>query len=150
VEESADGTVGLLTEADWPAIIALDRTAFGADRTVVLRSLSARHPELSFVCRRSGGVVGFLLARQWAGAAQVGPWIAQDTPAARQLLHALFRRILGRRVFFDVIAPNPDAAALLQENGFSVQRTLTRMFLGANAHPGETRLVYGISSPEKG
>ena len=150
VEEPADGTVGLLTEADWPAIVALDQAAFGADRSVVLQSLSRRHPELSFVCRRKGVVVGYLLARQGAGAAQVGPWVAQDTPGAEQLMQALFRRILGRRVFFDVIAPNPDAAALLQKHGFTVQRTLTRMFLGANAHPGETRLVYGISSPEKG
>lgn len=150
VEMEMDGTVGPLEASDWPALLALDQAAFGADRTVVLQALSRRHPELSFVCRRNGAFIGFLFARQGAGAVQVGPWIARDTPAAEQLLNALFRRILGRRLLVDVIDPNPDAAALLQKNGFTVQRTLTRMYLGTNAHPGDTRRVYGISSPEKG
>ena len=39
---------------------------------------------------------------------------------------------------------------LIRRRGFTVQRTLTRMFLGNNAHPGNPELVFGISSPEKG
>lgn len=150
VEVPADGSVGRLADADWPAVLALDAAAFGADRAIVLRALQARHPELSFVCRRNGEVAGYLLARLGAGAAQVGPWVARDEAAAEELLYALFRRILGRRLLVDVIDPNPGAAALLRKHGFAVQRTLTRMYLGTNAHPGETGLVFGISSPEKG
>jgi hypothetical protein len=65
-------------------------------------------------------------------------------------LKELFRRVSGRRVFVDVLDPNQPAVDLIRRQGFTVQRTLTRMFLGRNAHPGDPRLVFGISSPEKG
>jgi hypothetical protein len=66
------------------------------------------------------------------------------------LLGAFFRRAVGRRVFVDVVAPNASANAIMKSHGFAVQRTLTRMYLGENANPGEPQLVFGISSPEKG
>lgn len=139
-----------LASADFVAVVRLDALGFGAERERVLRSLSARHPELSFVARRMGEVVGFLLAREGANAVQVGPWVARDAAVADQLLLACFERTPGRRMFIDVVGPNSAANEIVRRHGFTVQRTLTRMFLGENAHPGETSLVYGISSPEKG
>ena len=39
----------LLRDADWPAIAAMDRPAFGADRVVLLRSLARRLPQAARV-----------------------------------------------------------------------------------------------------
>lgn len=146
---AADG-VGPVQEADWPGILKLDATAFGAERARVLRALAGRHPELAWVARRGGAVTGFLCAREGARTVQVGPWVAQDATTAADLLRVLFARVAGRRVFIDVIDPNPAAVALVAGHGFTVQRTLTRMYRGENTHPGAPRLVFGISSPEKG
>jgi ribosomal protein S18 acetylase RimI-like enzyme len=138
------------SSANFMAMVQLDAAAFGAERRAVLQSLSERNPELCFAMRDAGGGGGFIIAREGAGAVQVGPWIPRDATVAERLLRALFRRLPGRRIFVDVVAPNAPANAIIRQQGFKVQRTLTRMYLGENAHPGEPLLVFGISSPEKG
>jgi ribosomal protein S18 acetylase RimI-like enzyme len=145
-------TVGVVpfSSVDFSTVVELDSRAFGAPREAVLRSLRDRNPDLCFAARDAAGVSGFLIAREGAGAVQVGPWIARDAGVAERLLHAFLGRVGGRRVFVDVVEPNAAACALMRTVGFTVQRTLTRMYLGENTHPGEPRLVFGISSPEKG
>jgi ribosomal protein S18 acetylase RimI-like enzyme len=135
---------------EFPAIVQLDTAAFGANRAPVLHSLSARNPDLCFAIRRNGSVAGYVIAREGTNAVQVGPWVARDAMTAGQLLAAFFSRVGGRRVFIDVVDPNPASVEIVKGHGFTVQRTLTRMFLGENAHPGDTGLIFGISSPEKG
>jgi hypothetical protein len=85
-----------------------------------------------------------------ASAVQIGPWIARDAAVAEKLMREFFARAQGRKVFVDVVDPNPDAVTLMKRCGFTVQRTLTRMYLGQNVYPGVPSQVYGISSPEKG
>ncbi|MGH7955611.1 MAG: hypothetical protein ACREH8_01200, partial [Opitutaceae bacterium] len=138
------------SKVDFLAAVQLDARAFGAERESVLRSLCGRNPELCCGITDSLGVAGFLIAREGAGAVQIGPWIARDANVAARLLQAFLAKVGGRRVFVDVVEPNAPANAMITKHGFTVQRTLTRMFLGENAHPGDTRLVFGISSPEKG
>jgi ribosomal protein S18 acetylase RimI-like enzyme len=158
---------------DFPAIVELDARAFGAERANILRSLSGRNPDLCFVAHdgevgrasarlsvsalsKPGGlkpavpVAGFIITREGASAVQIGPWIARSPEVAKRLLAAVFARIRGRRLFVDVIEPNAEANAIMRGHGFSVQRTLTRMFLGRNEHPGNPKWVFGVSSPEKG
>ena len=149
---AAAGVTGVIPflSADFDAAVELDARAFGAERATVLRSLSGRNPELCFAVRDSTSLAGFLVAREGASAVQVGPWIARDPSVAERLLLALSQRVGARRVFVDVVAPNAPANAMIRTHAFTVQRTLTRMFLGENAYPGDPRLVFGISSPEKG
>ena len=139
-----------LISADLPAIERLDAAVFGAGRGRVLTSLSGRNPEWCVVARTPGGVAGYLIARQGASTVQVGPWVAENAIVAEALLQSFFARAAGRRVFIDVVSPNPVAAAMVRRAGFTVQRTLTRMFLGENAHPGDPARVFGVSRPEKG
>jgi ribosomal protein S18 acetylase RimI-like enzyme len=146
----AGGDVVPFANADFASVVQLDAEAFGAERATVLRSLADRNPELCFALVGSSGLAGFLIAREGANAVQIGPWIARDEVGAVKLLRAFFARAKGRRVFVDVVSPNSPATAMIRSVGFTVQRTLTRMYLGENAHPGEPRLVFGISSPEKG
>jgi ribosomal protein S18 acetylase RimI-like enzyme len=136
--------------ADFSSLVRLDAEGFGAERSAVLRSLSERDPALCFAVLGKDGPEGFLIAREGANAIQVGPWVARNRFVAEKLLTACLHRVSGRRVFIDVVAPNAAATALMRTHGFTVQRTLTRMFLGENAHPGAPSLVFGISSPEKG
>ena len=147
-ERAAD--VAPFASVDFSDVVRLDAEAFGAERPSVLRSLSGRNPDLCFALRNGSALAGFIIARQGANAMQIGPWVARDAAAAERLLIACFCRMIGRRVFVDVVAPNIPANSLIKRYGFTVQRTLTRMFLGENAHPGRPPWVFGISSPEKG
>ncbi len=142
--------IGPWLETDDAAVVALDAEAFGAERGRVLRTLARRHPELAWVARKDGQVAGCLCGRIGATTVQVGPWVARDAEVAAALLRAFFAAVAGRRVFFDVLDSCAGAKALLEAERFTVQRRLTRMFLGPNRHPGRPDLVFGISSPEKG
>jgi creatinine amidohydrolase len=150
IAQQAGPDVVAFSTVNFAAAVELDAAAFGAGRAAVIQSLSSRNPDLCFAVADSTGVAGFVIAREGASAVQIGPWIARDAAVAERLLQAVFQRVSGRRVFVDVVAPNEPANALMRKHGFTVQRTLTRMFLGENAHPGNPRLVFGISSPEKG
>jgi creatinine amidohydrolase len=143
--------VAPFTPKDLAEAAALDATAFGASREHVLTEMSTRNPELCFVARNERRqLTGFLIARHGARAVQVGPWIARDPRAAEQLFDACLSAAAGSTIFVDVPAPNTAGVVLMTTLGFKVQRTLTRMYLGENTAPGEPRLVYSISSPEKG
>ena len=150
VDPTAVTHVTAFASADFDDVVRLDAEGFGAERAAVLQSLAERNPELCFALSDSAGFAGFLIAREGASAVQIGPWIARNADVAEKLLRAFFARAKGRRVFVDVVAPNSSATVLIRSHGFTVQRTLTRMFLGENAHPGVPSLVFGISSPEKG
>ena len=144
------GDVVPFARVSFTAAARLDAAGFGAERIEVLRSLGSRDPGLCFAVGAGDEVQGFVIARHGANAVQVGPWVARDAAVAERLLLALLGRIGGRKVFVDVVEPNAPANAIMRRHGFTVQRTLTRMFLGENAHPGDPPLVFGISSPEKG
>lgn len=148
---AAPSAVRSLSVADLADVAAFDAPIFGAPREAVLRSMLSRKPEFCFVARDAGGRVrGFLLAREGRIAVQIGPWEADDATTAALLLQALFARIGGRRLFVDVLHPNAAARAMIENVGFAIQRSLTRMYLGENRNPGVPEKVFGISSPEKG
>jgi ribosomal protein S18 acetylase RimI-like enzyme len=147
---AAPVTVRPFAERDLPDVAAFDAPIFGAPREHVLRSMLSRKPELCFIAREGSAVRGYLFARDGRVTLQVGPWEADDAGIAEQLLQALFARIGGRRLFVDVLHPNPTARAMMERHGFSIQRSLTRMYLGKNLHPGRPEKIFGISSPEKG
>jgi GNAT superfamily N-acetyltransferase len=139
-----------LTSDVMEELISFDAPIFGAPRPAVLASLCRRNPGLCFVWRGPTGLAGYLIAREGSNAVQVGPWMARDGQVAEQLLGALLQRVAGRRVFIDVPAPNRAGRELMVRIGFTVQRGLTRMFLGSNNWPGTPALVFSTSGAEKG
>jgi GNAT superfamily N-acetyltransferase len=146
----AADNVSAFTSADVEAVAKFDAPVFGADRAKVIASLRGRNPDWCFVARKGGDISGYLIARQGASAVQIGPWIACDSVTAENLWRAVSARIAGKRTFVDVPAPNSAGVALMQRNGFTVQRTLTRMFFGQNTHPGTPGQIYSTGGPEKG
>lgn len=150
-ETSPAGVILPMRSRDLDSVSPTDRRIFGADRDRVLQRLHSMAPDLCFVSRDpSGAITGFIFARPGHEADQIGPWIADTPQAAECLLRAVLHSLEGRRVFLDVPLANPAALPLVEQCGFHRQRTLTRMVLGENRHPGVPERVYGISSPEKG
>jgi GNAT superfamily N-acetyltransferase len=89
------GSVRAATEADLPAILALDRAAFGADRGQVLTRLPAFADQVAvFEGAPDGqGIAGYTAAwRVTPESTVIGPLVAPDGAAAKRLVEAVAAR----------------------------------------------------------
>jgi len=142
--------------ADWPAIEALDRPAFGANRMPLLRLLSRRLPQAAWVAEKEGVLRGYLLGRDGRTALQLGPLVADDDRTALALLQAALPAVgataaaSGRDVIVDLRDPCRGIAAWLQGMGFVAERPFTRMVHGRGAPPGDAARLVLMAGPELG
>lgn len=132
------------------AIAALDREAFGADRSHLLRSVAETAPELVVRARQGESLKGYALGRRGSLADHLGPWIARDEQAARTILGSFLERSGREAVLVDVLLDNRWARTLVNEKGFAFSRSLTRMYRGENSTPGRPDRVCAILGPELG
>jgi hypothetical protein len=139
-----------LNDSHWPQILELDQIAFGASREPVLRNLAARQPQAARVVERGGQLAGFVLAREGREALQVGPLVARDEQAARELLSGALAQV-GAPVYVDIADHAAGLQAWVLEQGFAIQRPFTRMAHGPGGYaPGEASLVFCPAGPELG
>jgi len=146
--------VGLIAEDDWPAIAALDRPAFGADRTPLLRALWNRAPQSAWRRMRDKRLVGYCFGRRGTRYVQVGPIVAETNEDAVALCGTCMRGLAGRAVVLDVPTYQPALRTWLERLGFSHQRSLARMVLSpeqADAALGpQFEHQFAIAGPELG
>ncbi len=125
---------------------ALDREAFGADRSAVLRRL-ARWEAVSVPdC-------GYAMGRPGSKAFYFGPCVCRTPEGARALLRHFLTRHAGELIFWDVLVANREAVRLAEQFGFERRRRLMRMVLPGSAAPPlrkNDQLVYGIAGFEYG
>jgi hypothetical protein len=107
---------------------ALDRDAFGADRSMLL-SVLAGIESVSIPGE------GFAMGRAGSRAAYFGPSVARSADAARQLLAWFLERHAGDTVYCDILPFNVDAVAVAREFGFERARNLSRMFVSGVEAP---------------
>jgi ribosomal protein S18 acetylase RimI-like enzyme len=138
-----------LRDDDWPALLALDRSAFGADRTRILASLRDAD-ETALVCPQEGTLRGFVLARPGATQAYLGPLVAVDEAAAQALLDAKLAQLAGQSVFVDLNASHAPGAQWLTARGFVKRRELLRMRAGQPSAAGTTPQILAIAGLEIG
>ena len=133
-----------LRESDWPAILKMDREAFGAGREMLLRSLWTRLPAAGLVYQSGKDIQGFLLGREGRESTQLGPLIADRAHIATSLLETALQRI-SAPLYIDLAdhAGEPP-------QGFEFQRPFTRMVHGAGGAPGNERAVFLVAGPELG
>ena len=84
----SSGNVRVATEADLPAILTLDRAAYGADRGRILTRLPA-FAERIVVLEASEGIVGYGAAWRTEAYTMIGPLMAADGTAASRLIMEL-------------------------------------------------------------
>jgi GNAT superfamily N-acetyltransferase len=127
-----------------------DREIFGADRSALLQSIALEHPGFVLQTRSQGKLTGYCFGRRGALADHLGPWVAHDESAARDLLDEFLLRSRQESVFVDAMKPSPWSMKLLCEYGFQFSRSLTRMYRGRNDFPGRPELQGAILGPEFG
>ena len=120
----------------------LDVEAFGADRSAWLKRLS----ESSVNHRHARG---FGMLRPGHIATTLGPLVARDADAAKQIAQALLRQAPGS-VFWDIPQPYTRAVQLAETLGFRPVRELTRMWTGKRRLVPAFELQYGCADPATG
>jgi GNAT superfamily N-acetyltransferase len=142
-------TIRLFTDADWPALVAYDAAAFGAERGAVLAGLRGRLPAAELVATRGGRVAGFALGRDGRLAAHVGPLTADDDDIARALAARALDRI-GGPVFVDLADAKSELRSYLDARGFTAARPFTRMLYGTSTRFDDAARTYAVVGPEFG
>jgi len=127
-------------------LIALDRSACGVDRALLLRSFLARSATRASLAPRGDG---FALRRAGRRAAQVGPIVATDDASAVELLALALAGIDGR-VFIDVPVHRSSIVEALTRRGFVRQRPFVRMALGDPHAAAARERVFALAGPEFG
>jgi GNAT superfamily N-acetyltransferase len=138
-----------LAEPDWPALCAYDAAAFGAERRAVLAGLRGRLPAAELVAERAGRLAGFLLGRDGALAAQMGPLIADDDAIACALLAGALARVEGP-LFVDLADSKTELRAVLDAHGFTAVRPFTRMIHGSSRRFDDAARTFAVIGPEFG
>jgi len=129
---------------------ALDKLAFGADRSALLDSLildSCLAPEV--VMGENGEAMGYALARKGTKAAYLGPVIAIDEKTATILLDRMLGQLAGESIYTDFHTGFSTNKETLLQRGFTLQRSFVRMRYGAETSPTSS-LIFAIAGPEVG
>jgi GNAT superfamily N-acetyltransferase len=136
---------------DLQDVISFDTGVFGAKRGKVIENLLRENPDKNFIAKNhKGHVEGYIMARKGLNAYQIGPWVSTSASVAEELFALMLKRLSGEKIFLDVPHVNENGLKIIEKHRFTIQRGFTRMFLGSNAYPGESSLVYATSGAEKG
>ena len=145
VDGNADAGAPEKAPEDLPgAALALDREAFGADRSALLRSLAAG--SISVKCEGSA----FGIVRCGSRASYLGPVVAESWKQARPLVERLPALAPAGEIFWDIPDQQSEAVAFAKANGFSSQRQLVRMALDGAILEENPQSVFAIAEPALG
>jgi len=131
--------------ASFGAAAALDRRAFGDDRTRLLSILLPRC-RAAFAAVAGGAVQGYALAVPSAGGTTLGPCVAPDAGTAVALVAACLGACGGAQVTVGCLEDNPGAVELYRSLGFVETAPSLRMVRGPAAEPGRTAEVWAIAN----
>ena len=139
-----------VSEQVFESILAEDLAVFGADRSKLLESLRQSAPEFTNAISEKSELRGYTFGRRGSFADHLGPWGAKDPNASSELLRAFIARSRREILLVDCLNSNAIACELVRSMGFQFSRPLTRMYLGANHHPGQPENLCAIAGPEFG
>jgi GNAT superfamily N-acetyltransferase len=141
-------TIAPIADSVWPAVLAYDAAAFGADRSALLARLRGRLPAAGHVAERSGRVVGFVLGRDGRTTSQIGPLIAEDDAITRALLTRAL--MVEGPIYIDLADAKAEIRAWLAAHGFAPQRPFTRMVYGRRTGFDDPARTFAVVGPEFG
>lgn len=135
---------------DCDDIFILDRIAFNADRSKLIKKLIDEACVPPVLLRAADGTLnGYALARRGANADYIGPVIAKDPQHVEWLLDQVLSKLPGRRVYIDFNTECGAGTSVLSDRGFIKERDLVRMSAGAQTEK-TSPFVIAIAGPETG
>jgi GNAT superfamily N-acetyltransferase len=134
-----------LADADLPAVAAFDEPRFGDDRSRLLPLLLGR-ARLAFRVPRRGAIAGYLMALPGRHGMRIGPWVAEEPEAARDLLLAALASARSGSVTLAVPGPNTAARTIVLDAGFRETPSSLRMLCGEVRGAGRPDAVYALAN----
>lgn len=135
---------------DLEALLALDRRAFGADRSQLIKCLIDDSPIAPvLVTDESSSLIGYALARAGTRATYIGPVVTTDTAQVEDLLDRILVQLSGTSVYIDFSSECGVSSSVLADRGFVKERDLIRMSYGSRSVK-TLPLVIAIAGPEIG
>lgn len=137
-------------EADAAQIHWFDDAVLGVPRRRLVETL-ARQSRTALVAESPPGrIAGYGLLRAGSRAVYLGPIAAASEELGLRLIAALAATIRGENVFWDIPDQNLAAVAWARQQGFRLQRSLIRMYLGPRNVPSDPRKTFALAGPEVG
>jgi len=132
------------------ALLALDRTAFNADRSRLISYLiDDSHVAPVLVEDDSGSLIGYSLARPGTRADYIGPVVTTDATHVENLLDQSLDQLNGSNVYIDFNDECGVSSNILAGRGLVKERDLIRMSRGSHSVK-TSALVIAIAGPEVG
>ena len=135
---------------DIPQMIELDKNVFGADRTLLIESLTKNFPRKAFVLKRNDRIESFALGRDGNKYDHIGPVIASSVEDAKSLICKALKALEHKPVVADVLSDKKELISFLEAMDFVKQREFIRMYKNENIFPGTPDKYYLICGPEFG
>jgi predicted N-acetyltransferase YhbS len=142
--------VSPVKEDELPAIIDMDRDAFGGDRGKVLRTIWEANPGLVLALRKEGETVAFLAAKKVLGNIEIGPWVTSRSDA-RPALHLLdsLLHLSNCHIYIATSEARAGTIKALEERAFQQIDTVYAMSIGRPPQMRDERLL-SVGALEKG
>jgi ribosomal protein S18 acetylase RimI-like enzyme len=149
---SPDTRTRRMQAEDLESVLALDREAFGADRSFFLRRFWEGSPELGWVHETVEGITAFLLGKRTSERVWIGPWVVTDgDEGAASLLVMAGEAAGGLPVHLGVLESHLQALEIVRSLGITGQSAwLWRMVYGDLQELGLSRRCFGICSSALG
>lgn len=130
---------------DLPEIVALDATAFGAERRRLLAHLAGSSAMLGL--RRGTRWVGYAVSRPFGRGQVIGPIVAESEDQAVRLSAAFLAQLGGSFVRIDTRHDEGAFPSFLRASGLSVFDTVRTMTRGTTLAAVETGMpgIYGLA-----
>jgi ribosomal protein S18 acetylase RimI-like enzyme len=131
--------------------LSLDRKAFGADRSKLIRDwVNSKTGSVLGIVHR--GTCAYILIRGYGDMCEIGPWV--NIGAKKKELESMLRESLtragGRPIEVSVPLHNPRALRLFKSNGFRVVKMGTSMYFGAVPRIGRPEAILALGFLDKG
>ena len=124
------------------ALIAMDETAFGADRSRWLNSVASG-------CRVFATQSSYGMLRPGRVATYLGPVVSENSSEAASVIDAMLSAAEGR-VFWDIPTGNSLSESLAAQHGLQPVRQLLRMWSGDENVAGRPELQFALLDPTTG
>ncbi len=134
---AAEPPLEILSHATLDAMLALDHSACGADRSRLLVHLAMERDVIGWVATDEKGAAGYAILRPGRQFAHLGPVVASNPAHFEMLLDAAGLALNGAELIVDV-PRTPEHDAVFARKGLEVRRRLTRM-----THRKPQRLLLG-------
>ncbi|MBV7574592.1 GNAT family N-acetyltransferase [Pseudomonas sp. PDM32] len=147
--QADDQDIVPLAAVPFDQVIDYDRTCFPAPRATFLSGWITQADALAVGCRREGRLSGYGVIRRCREGCKIGPLFADDALAANALYARLADFAQGGPLFLDAPENNPDAMALVRQQGMTEVFGCARMYLGPTPAIAHER-VFGVTTFELG